>query len=249
MKTLSSNLWVKGKPLLPSSSDCAKLIRVKIPADEVHWRGTSHGTGTLSNPHPVASEQLPTTYRDLTRPRHPFATGTDTCTTHVWFFRIQTYRFYPTLLQSRWSGFLKHFLICIPVGVWGEGGAFTFNLDPLVTLVHDTIHRQPLTKHAKIKEKLDKMKWEGKIYRKSEPKAWCSDMNIQQAKDEFRICLDPSNTIKKAVRGPRHPIHIFGVRFHVQCYMTFDASKPRNFGHWLNYTRPGFWLRRFFIIL
>ena len=122
MKTLSSNLWVKGKPLLPSSSDRAKLIRVKIPANEVHWRGTSHGTGTLSNPHPVASEQLPTTNRDLTRPRHPFATRTDTCTTHVWFFRIQTYRFHPALLQSRWSGFLKHFLICIPVGIWGWGG-------------------------------------------------------------------------------------------------------------------------------
>ncbi|CAH3139378.1 unnamed protein product [Pocillopora meandrina] len=36
MKTLSSNLWIKGRPLLPSSSDCAKLIRIKIPADEVH---------------------------------------------------------------------------------------------------------------------------------------------------------------------------------------------------------------------
>ena len=120
MKTLSSNPWVKGKPLLPSCSDCAKLTPVKTPAIEVHWRGTSHGTGTLSNPHPIASEQLPTTNRDLTRPRHPFATGTDTCTTHVWFFRIQTYRFHPALLRSRWSGFLKHFLICIPVGiVWG----------------------------------------------------------------------------------------------------------------------------------
>ena len=60
----------------------------------------------------------------------------------------------------------------------GGGGAFTFNLDPLVTLVHDTIHRQPLARHAKIKEKLDKMKCEGKICRKSEPIAWCSDMTI-----------------------------------------------------------------------
>ena len=51
MKTLSSNPWVKGKPLLPSCSDCAKLTPVKTPAIEVHWRGTSHGTGTLSNPH------------------------------------------------------------------------------------------------------------------------------------------------------------------------------------------------------
>ena len=40
-------------------------------------------------------------------------------------------------------------------------------------------------------------------------------MTIKEAKDEFRICLDPSNNIKKAMRGPKHPIHIFGVRFHV----------------------------------
>ena len=108
---------------------------------------------------------------------------------------------------------LKYFLICIPVGtVWAP---YTFNLDPLITLVHDAIHRQPLARHAKIKEQLDKMKCEGKICRKSEPKAWCSDMTIKEAKDEFRMCLDPSNTNKKAMRGPKHPIHIFGVTFHV----------------------------------
>ena len=50
MKTLSSNLWVKGKPLHLFSSDCAKLALVKIPTDEFHWRGKSHGTGTFSNP-------------------------------------------------------------------------------------------------------------------------------------------------------------------------------------------------------
>ena len=60
MKTLSSNLWVKGKPLHLFSSDCANKALVKIPADEVHRRGTSHGTETLSNPHPEASEQLQT---------------------------------------------------------------------------------------------------------------------------------------------------------------------------------------------
>ena len=49
MKTLSSNLWVKGEPPLLSSSECAKLALVKIPADGFHWRGTSHSTGTLSN--------------------------------------------------------------------------------------------------------------------------------------------------------------------------------------------------------
>ena len=60
MTTLSSNLWVNCKPLLLSSLDCANLGLVKIPADEVNLRGTSHGTETLSNLHPEASVQLPT---------------------------------------------------------------------------------------------------------------------------------------------------------------------------------------------
>ena len=75
MKTLTSNLWVKGKPPLLSSWDYAKLALIKIPADEVHWRGTSHSTGTLSNPYPEASEQLPTAEishaRDIPLPPEP----------------------------------------------------------------------------------------------------------------------------------------------------------------------------------
>ena len=61
---------------------------------------------------------------------------------------------------------------------WFEqfGGPFTFNLDPLVTLACDAIYRQPLARHTKIKEQLDK------ICRKSEPKAWCSYMTIKEPK-------------------------------------------------------------------
>ena len=137
MKTLSSNLWVKGKPLLPSSSDCAKLIRIKIPGDEVHWRGTSHSTGTLSNPHPVASEQLPTAEishaRDIPLPPEPILAP------HTFdFFRIQTYRFHPARLRSLWSGFLKHFLICILV--WTVWGAFHFQFRPAC---HTSLWRYP----------------------------------------------------------------------------------------------------------
>ena len=30
-------------------------------------------------------------------------------------------------------------------------------------------------------------------------------MTIRETKDKFRICLDPSNTINKAVGVPKHP--------------------------------------------
>ena len=34
-------------------------------------------------------------------------------------------------------------------------------------------------------------------------------MTIRETKDKFRICLDPSNTINKALRVPQHPIPRF----------------------------------------
>jgi len=49
------------------------------------------------------------------------------------------------------------------------------------------------------------MESEGKICRQYEPTAWCRNMTIRETKDKFRICLDPSNTIKKAIRFPKHP--------------------------------------------
>ena len=71
----------------------AKLGLVKIPADEVNWRGTSHGTETLSNLHPVASVQLPTAKtshtRDIPVLQEPILVP------HVLLFRIQTYCFHP----------------------------------------------------------------------------------------------------------------------------------------------------------
>ena len=65
-------------------------------------------------------------------------------------------------------------------GLGQFGKPFSFNLNPLVTLVHDAIHRQPLARHTKTKEQFDKMASEGKICRQYKPTAWCSDMTIRE---------------------------------------------------------------------
>ena len=73
----------------------AKLGLAKIPADEVNWRGTSHGTKTLSDLHPVASVQLPTAEtshsRDIPVLQEPIPAP------HVLLFRIQIRCFHPAL--------------------------------------------------------------------------------------------------------------------------------------------------------
>ena len=94
-------------------------------------------------------------------------------------------------------------------GLGQFGRPISFDLDPSVTPVHDAIHTQPVARHIKIKEELDRMEEEGKICRQYEPTAWCSNMTVRETPDKFRICLDPSNTINKAIRVPKHPIPRF----------------------------------------
>jgi len=97
----------------------------------------------------------------------------------------------------------------VHTGLGEFGRPVSFDLDPTVTPVHDAIHRQPVARHAKIKEELDKMESEGKICRQYESTAWCSNMTVRETKDKFRICLHPTNTINKAIRVPKHPIPLF----------------------------------------
>ena len=97
----------------------------------------------------------------------------------------------------------------VHTGLGHLGRPVTFDLDPTVKPAHDAIHHQPVARHAKIKEQLDKMESKGKRCRQYEPTAWYSNMTVRETKDKFRICLDPSNTIDKAIRVPKHPIPRF----------------------------------------
>ena len=97
----------------------------------------------------------------------------------------------------------------VHTGLGQLGRPVTFDMDPTVKPVHDVIHRQPVARHTKIKEQLHKRESEGKICRQYKPTAWCSNMTVRETKDKFRICLDPSSTINKAVRVPKHPIPRF----------------------------------------
>ena len=118
-------------------------------------------------------------------------------------------------------------------GLGHLGRPFTFDMDPTVKPFHDAIYRRPVARHAKTKQQLDKVESEGNICRHYEPTAWCSNMTFRATKDKFRICLDPSNTINKAIRVTKHPIPRFedilpqlnGAKF----FSVADAMSPTFF--------------------
>ena len=196
---------VQGKPPLLSGSDCVKLGPVKIHADEIHSLGTSRGTATLQRPHSEPPVQLPTPEtphaRDMPKPPEPIPAP--------WMFDIlHPNTSLPTCPAKMTLEWVLEAFPDVHTGLGQFGKPVSFNLDPKVTPGHDAIHRQSVARHARIKEQLDKMESK-KICRQYEPTAWCSNMTIRETKDKFRICLDPSNTINKAIRVPKHPIPRF----------------------------------------
>ena len=80
-----------------------------------------------------------------------------------------------------------------------------------VTPFHAGIHRIPVAKLDKVKAKLDEMVDENKLVKVEEPTDWCSNMTVREktlpdGSTKVRICLDPSQTINKAIAIPRYQI-------------------------------------------
>ena len=116
--------------------------------------------------------------RDLALPRHPYATRTDTCTTRLIISHPNIlFPSRPATITLVWV--LKVFPD-VHTGLGQFGKPFSFNLNTLVTLVHDK--GQPLTRYAKIKEQFEKMENEGKTCWQYKPTSWCSDMTIREAR-------------------------------------------------------------------
>ena len=76
----------------------------------------------------------------------------------------------------------------------------SFVVDRSVTPVNMPIHRRPIAKRAKEKETLDRYVSQGILARVEEPTPWCSNTIIVEAATKFRVCLEPSRTINKAIQ-------------------------------------------------
>ena len=92
------------------------------------------------------------------------------------------------------------------------GPPVDFDLDPNVKPCHAPIHRQPVSKLNAIKEALDNYEATSQLVRVSQPTDWISNMVIREREPtptkpgKIRICLDPSQTVNKAIRRPKYII-------------------------------------------
>ncbi len=96
-------------------------------------------------------------------------------------------------------------------GLGNIGKAVHLKMDSDVTPVHAGIHRIPVAKMASVKLKLDEMVRDKKLEKVETPTDWCSNMTVREklradGSTKVRLCMDPSQTINKAIVIPHYQI-------------------------------------------
>ena len=80
-------------------------------------------------------------------------------------------------------------------------------LDPNVRPVHAQVRRVSVAKLGRVNEELKRLSSEGIIKPVTQPTDWLSNILVKEKPNgKLRICIDPSQTINKAIRRPNYTI-------------------------------------------
>ena len=87
------------------------------------------------------------------------------------------------------------------------GAPMHIEMDPDIRPVHAPRRRIPVAKVQRVNEALEKLCEEGVIAPVAQPTNWLSNMLIKEKPNgKLRICIDPSQTINKAIKRPIYTI-------------------------------------------
>ena len=91
------------------------------------------------------------------------------------------------------------------------GNPMHIELDPNVRPVHAQVRRVLVTKLGRVNEELERLSSEGIIKPVTQPTDWLSNILVKEKPNgKLRICIDPSQTINRAIRRPRYTIPVIG---------------------------------------
>ena len=97
-------------------------------------------------------------------------------------------------------------------GLGELGDPLSLTLDPTIKPIQAAPHRYAAPKLPTIKDALDKLIHTGQLVRVNAPTPWISNMVVRERPAtttkpaKVRICLDPSQTVNKAILRPVYPI-------------------------------------------
>ena len=87
------------------------------------------------------------------------------------------------------------------------GSPMRIDLDPSITPVHAPTRCVPVAKLDRVNEELKRLCEEGIIRPVTQPTDWLSNMLVKEKPNgKHRICIDPSQTINKAIKRPKYTI-------------------------------------------
>ena len=84
-------------------------------------------------------------------------------------------------------------------------GLYHIETDPNVKPKQDNPRRVPVSLKAELKSKLESMVNDGVLAKVDKPTAWINSMVVVRKPNKLRICLDPSQTLNKAIIRNRYP--------------------------------------------
>ena len=95
----------------------------------------------------------------------------------------------------------------VHTGLGTLGPPLHISMNPNVTPVQAHPHRCPVAKEAKASDAIRDLEKQGILKKVTEPTAWISNSVYREKPDgSIRVCIDPSQTINKAIEVPKYPI-------------------------------------------
>ena len=95
----------------------------------------------------------------------------------------------------------------VHTGLGTLGPPLHIRMNPNVAPIQAHPHRCPVVKEAKAAEATRDLEKQGILEKVTEPTAWISNSVYREKPDgSIRVCIDPSQTINKAIEVPKYPI-------------------------------------------
>ena len=114
-------------------------------------------------------------------------------------------------------------------GIGLLGPPVHFQVKENVIPVQMPVHRVPVAKREKEKEALDRYTSAGIITKVEEPTPWCSNELIRETPKKFRVCIDPSQTVNKAIMRPKYQMPTLNEQLHklynAKCFSLVDIRE------------------------
>ena len=114
-------------------------------------------------------------------------------------------------------------------GLGQLGPPVHFQIDESVQPVQMPVHRIPVAKREQEKQALNRYVEQGVITKVNEPTAWCSNELIRETPKKFRLCIDPSQTVNKAIHRPKFQMPTLNEQLHklstAKCFSLVDVKE------------------------